>query len=457
MIPASLQTERGKWDERDLIRRLCHALDIARIAVEQLAVEGYTDHQDPSRNIRPEKIISETAVLLVAASSAMVHPEVETRIRHVAELLIPHARCDRALLGLCLEPAVALDYALPHVCLSRLDYHDYQFDKLLRASLESQARCGRERVPHRVLEQEWVATGWYQPKPGRRLACPPSARRAAPGQPMDLLACTRDDIYAFTHALMYVTDFNLIPALPPRRRSIILTEAEALLAHCLDEQDYDLSGEVLLSWPLTGKVWSAASSFAFRVLAHVEDKAGFLPTPSTRISEIKARESVERRQYLVATAYHTAYVMGLVCAASLQPGFAPPASVPATDTSRGRAKHILKLLDADGKRPHWQDEFRQLAEPEAEALAGFLLNVALRRRVATRDFKGLRDLLKLAYDLDLANAPAASQAAELLQRLAIYAEITTEPDSEPAPNALGSGAPLRVSPDLKPQDRSSAA
>ena len=445
MTPAPLQTECSKWDEQDLIRRLCHALDIAGLAVEHLAANGYTDAQNPSKNIRPEKIISETAVLLVAASPAMIHDKVETRIRNVAELLIPHARNDRALLGLCLEPAVAWDYALPHVCLSRLDYHDYQFDKLLRVSLESQARCGRERVPHRILEQEWVAAGWYQPKPERHQTSPPSARRSILAQPMDLLGCTRDDIYAFTHAMMYVTDFNLVPALLPRRRAFILAEAEALLAHCLDEQDYDLSGEVLLSWPLTGKVWSAASAFAFHVLAHVEDKAGFLPTPSTRIGEIRAREGVERTRYLVATAYHTAYVMGLVCAASLHPGYAPPKYVLATDANPGRAKHILGILDGDGKRPHWRDELSRLSGPEADALAGFLLNIALRRRVKDRDFAGLYDLLRLAYDLDLAGTPAAGQAAELLERLATYAKVTSEPESETVCDAFRSNTSLTIS------------
>jgi hypothetical protein len=436
-----LQSECDKWAEQDLIRRLCHALDIARLAVEHLAADGYTDGSDPSKNIRPEKIVSETAVLLVAASPAMIHDEVDERVRNVAELLTPHARSERARLGLCLEPAVAWDYALPHVCLNRLDYPDYEFDKLLRASLESQARCGRERVPHRMLEQEWVANGWYQPKPGRKLTSPPTARRSALAQPVDLLNCTRDDIYAFTHALMYVTDFNLIPALLPRRRALILAEAEVLLARCLDEQDYDLAGEVLLSWPLTGKSWSASAAFAFRVLARVEDKAGFLPTAGTRISEIKAREGVARTRYLLATAYHTAYVMGLLCAACLRPGCAPPVAIRDAAEKPGRTTQILRLLDT-GECPHWRDEFRQLNDSEAEALAGFLLSIALRRRVRKRDFGGLRDHLQLAAGLELADTPVANHAAELLERLAVYAKGASVSESEAVTDAVGDGISL---------------
>jgi hypothetical protein len=426
------QTGCCTWDERDLIRRLCHALDIARLVVEHLAAEGYSDG-DATKSVRPEKIVSETAVLLVAASPAMLHDEVDQRVRDLAELLSPYARSERARLGLCLEPALAWDYALPHVCLNRLDCPDYEFDKLLRASLESQARCGRERVPHRMLEQEWAATGWYQPKPGRKLTSPPTARRSVLAQTMDLLNCTRDDIYAFTHALMYVTDFNLIPALLPRRRALILAEAEALLARCLDEQDYDLAGEVLLSWPLSGKAWSAAAAFGFRVLARVEDKAGFLPTAATSISEIRAREGTARTRYLLATAYHTSYVMGLLCAACLQSGYAPPVAIPTGVAKAGTARQILRLLDVGGESQHWCDEFRQLTDSEADALAGFLLSMALRRRLKKRDFTGLRNVLELADRLDLAESPMASQAAEFLDRLAIYATFCAEREAENAP------------------------
>jgi|HubBroStandDraft_1064217.scaffolds.fasta_scaffold02706_10 hypothetical protein len=434
MKSSQLQNKHRRWDERDLIERLCHALDIAVLGVEHLATNGYCDAHNPARSIRPEKLISETAILLISASSVAAHIEIGQRVKQLAERLIPHARSQRAMLGLCLEPAVAWDYALPHMCLTRLGYRDSEFDELLRQSLASQSRAGRERVPHRILEQEWVAMAWPEPK-ARRPATT-TARRSVLNHPMDLINGARDDIYAFTHALIYVSDFNVQPARLPRRRSMILAEAEALLARCLDEEDYDLSGEILLSWPLTGKSWSTAAAFAFRVLAHVEDKAAFLPTPSTRICELKALEGIQRTQYLLATAYHTAYVMGLVCAASLQPGYAPPAAIPSDGVEPGAAKQIIKLLDADGRSPHWRDEFQQLAEPEADALAKFLIDIALRRRVACRDFGGIREILNLAYELNLANIPSASQSAEMLDRFATFARITSE-----YARASGCGAP----------------
>jgi hypothetical protein len=80
---------------------------------------------------------------------------------------------------------------------------------------------------------------------------------------MDLLSGSREDIYAFTHALMYVTGFNISPWRLPRARAVILEEAEAALGRCLDEQDYDLGGELLLAWPLTRATCSAAAAFGF--------------------------------------------------------------------------------------------------------------------------------------------------------------------------------------------------
>ena len=426
-----LEKKSGKWEESDLVRRVCHALDIAKLTVEQFAANGYTNSTDPSKNVRSEKILSETAILMLHASSIDSRLDVRSRVACLAEYLIPFARSERTLLGLCLEPSLAWDYALPHVCLKRIGYGDSQFDKLLSQSARSLAHDGRERAPHRVLEQEWLARGWDKSKGARAVTNSRTARKSILNRPMDLFGGTRDDIYAFTHALMYVTDFNLRPAPLPRPRSIILSEAEAALARCLDDQDYDLGGEVLLSWPLTGELWNAAATFAFRVLARVEDKAGFLPTPGTRIAELDARQGLERTQLLIATVYHTAYVMGLLCIASLRPGFAPPSTVPITRSRRGSASKVLAAIDLGSQSAHWREEFRELTATEADSLAGFLINIGLYRQIAKRDFSGTRQLLELAWELDLANTPAASQSAQILDRIGTFSKVKDNSRCEP--------------------------
>jgi hypothetical protein len=421
--PSSAAKNAG-WDEQDLERRLCHALDTAKQAVERLASDGYTDPADPSNTLRPEKLISETALLLFAASTAASRDAVRARIQRVAQLLIPHARSERMLLGVCLQPALVWDYAQAHVLLSRLGYQDSAFDELLQQSASSQAKDGRERVPYRMLEQEWVRDNWNHSAPSARKHTRPATSNSVLNRTMDVLNGSRDDIYAFTHALVYVTDFNVHPRRLPRRKSVLLAEAEAAFARCLDEQDYDLGGEVLLAWPLTGTPWSAAAAFGFRVLAGVEDKAGFLPAPNTRLQRLNELRGDDRTNYLLATAYHTAYVMGLLSAAALREGRSPPARIPTRGAILGSANQVLAFLDTENHTAHWRDEFHQLSEIERDAIAGLLLTIILRLNINRREFGTVHKLLELAYTLGLADSPALSQAAEMLERLSLYATIT---------------------------------
>src|SRR5260370_8011550 len=149
-----MNVQKHAWSKEDRAGGVCDGRDSARQGLESLAQEGYTDPEEPGNSVRPEKLVSETAFFLLAASTAADGSEVRERIEGVAQLLIPHARSERMLLGLCLHPALALHYAHAHICLASLGFPDPGFDALLRQSVGAQARAGRERVPHRMLEQE---------------------------------------------------------------------------------------------------------------------------------------------------------------------------------------------------------------------------------------------------------------------------------------------------------------
>jgi hypothetical protein len=386
--------------------------------VQRLACAGYTDCVDGAASVKPEKVISETALLVLWAGAHREEPGVGERVASLVQALAPHARGARMRLGLCLEPALCLDYAQAHACLHRIGLGDESFDRVLDAALASQAAAARERVPHRELEQCWIAEllGKGVPTGITRRAV---VGRTVLARPLDVYGSGREDLYAFTHALMYALE----PALPstrlPRARRALLAEAEAALARCIDEQDYDLAGELLLAWPLMRCHWSAGAAFAANVLARVEDEAGFLPCAATRLDRLAQLEGDARTDYLLATAYHTVYVMGLLCAASLRPGSAPARS--ATAGAASASARLLAALPRGAGSPHWRDQVEALDDGQKESLAGFLLAMALRRFVVARDFASLHGLLLDAHRLGLADTPAASQAAELLHRLAASA------------------------------------
>jgi hypothetical protein len=422
------------WDAADLVRRLCGALDLAQQAVERFAAKGFTAPADPAARVRPEKLIGETAILLYAASAAAAaRPELRARIDAVARLLLPHARSERTMLGICLEASVALDYAEAHILLSALGCRDARFDALLRQCVTSQAGTGRERVPHRALEQQWIAGVWRQCVPEARGRTLRRALDLVLKRPLDVLSRGLDEAYAFTHALMYVADFNRRRRRLPRGRAAIAAEAEAVLARCLDEENYDLGGEMLMAWPLTGAPWSAGAAFGFRVLAALEDRDGMLPAPGAQSADAGKRDGAVNAGERLARGYHTAYVMGLLCAAALAPGCAPPLALPAQPMPQpGAAAAVLRFLEGEGPLPFWRQELERVPAAERDALGGFLLDIALARAVRHRDFGTVHALLKTGYACGLAGTPASSQAAEMLERLATYATVTGAPPAEAA-------------------------
>lgn len=399
-----------------LENRVLHALSFAKETLCLLAEEGYDDPDTLQDKILPEKVIGETAFLLYAAS-LVEDAAIKAIVSETAQILAPHARSKKILLGICLYPALAIEYAQAHVFLSRIGYPDKHFDKMLDKSIRAQSHFGRERPPHRMLEQEWVKrvwTGSYKPA-GKRIGDVISY--SALLHPTDLLHGTREDLYAFTHALMYATCFNSSPWKIEKKTELILGEAEAMLARCIDEQDYDLAGELLLAWPLTGSAWSSLAAFAFQVLMRVADEAGFLPSPATRIDTLQKLEGEKKKKYLHATAYHTVYVMGLLCSASLQSGMA---LLPNISTDKPTPKipgKILEFLRAGDLKPHWLTDFDSLTENEKYALADLLINIALYRGARQKQYATLFELVQIAYEEKIGSRALVTQSAELLERL----------------------------------------
>jgi hypothetical protein len=407
------------WDEADLEARLCRALDVAKRTIALFARDGYADAESPENSFRPEKVIAETAMLAYAASGASHLSSVAALIDEVARLLVPHARSERTLLNVTLHPALCLDFAVPHVLLSKLGYHDPAVDVFLKSCVSSQARNSHERPPYGALEQKWIEFLWIGTSPGR--AWRGDLLNSVLNRPIDILGGPRDDAYAFTHILMYCTNFGFRSARLPRRRSVILDEASSLLAKCLDNEDYDLAGELIMAWPLTGASWCASATFGFRVLASVEDQIGVLPGGTTKVHRLNKMAGKEKTQYAFGTAYHTAYVMGLICAASLRARRAPPTRIAGPRVDKRFLDRLMPFFDRD--QGHWQPELAKLRDAELNAMGPLLLDIAIAQKCRKHDYQGVSELLVTGSRYGLARSPLCGQAAELLERLAAYSHV----------------------------------
>ena len=404
----------SEWPQADLVRRLCLALSIAKRAIGYLAEGGYHDEEVPEANFGPDKPLAETAMLLYAASAVTEHPQLKEWVYELSLLLAPYARSRRTACAIALHPTICFQLAMPHILLSQLGYPDSRFDRLIALSAGSQAQRGKEVVPYRALEEMWLKSLWTEKAPGTEFDA--AVLNTVLNHPVDLLWGSRDDAYAHTHAFMYFTNFGYSPRALPRPRQQILGESAAMLARSLLSEDYDLAAEVLMAWPLTAAPWTPAAAFGLRVLADLEDRVGFLPAANGVPEKFDKLTGSERTKYALASAYHTAYVMGVLCALALRERNAPPNQITGPLASAHLIDQLLTAIpDADTP---WQRSFRQLRPLEKCALGPFLLDLALLTTCRNRDFSTVGRLLGLAVEHGLANTPLCAQSAELLNRIA---------------------------------------
>lgn len=175
------------------------------------------------------------------------------------------------------------------------------------------------------------------------------------------------------------------------------------------------AGEILLTWPLVGSAWGPSAAFGFRLLASVEDQVGVLPCGNVDLARLAQMTGEERARYALGTAYHTAYVMGFLCAAALRPGRAPPAEIIGPRFEKSCLARLLRYVG--NEQGHWQPEFAKLAEAEQQALAPLVLDITLVQRARGHDYEAVKEIISLASEYDMAGSPLSVQAAELLGRI----------------------------------------
>jgi hypothetical protein len=406
------------WAQEDLVRRVCLALSIAKRAIRFLGEGGFTDEEVPEGSFGPDKPLAETAMLLYVASAVTGHAQVKESVGELSLLLAPHARAHRTACAIALHPTICLQLAMPHILLSQLGLRDPRFDRLLALSAESLSHRGKEVVPHRVLEGMWLKSKWSETLLGTEFDA--AALNSVLNHPLDLLWGTSEDAYAHTHTFMYFTDFGYSVRPLPRPRSEILGESAGVLARSLFLEDYDLAAEVLMAWPLTSAPWSPAAIFGFHVLADLEDTVGFLPAGNGTPERFLRLTGSERTKYALASTYHTAFVMGMLCALALRPGKAPPNEITGPLVPAELVDELLSMIPC-ADTP-WLHTFRRLQPVEQRTLGPFLLDMALLTRGRSHDFAALGRLLGLAVRHGLANTPLCAHTAELLQRISACAD-----------------------------------
>jgi hypothetical protein len=405
--------------QKDDVRRLKSVLHIAHQTIEALGDTGYRASEALPESVSSAKILAETALLLYACARVVAcDPELYDIYEKLRHCVSQRAFTSHTQAMVVMDPARALDHAYAYVCLRATGLREPVMETLIESAVNARGARGVERTPYRHLEQIWLKQLCSGFSISLQQQQDVTAAQSVLAHPLDALSATRDDIYALTHALMYVSDFAHRSVVLPREADDLEADLEACLARALDEEDYDLGGEVLLGWFLLKRALPASAEFALRVFKRVEDEVGFLPAPITRANTYATLADEERNSYALATVYHTAYVMGLICATRLmgQPEERAFDTNLCADDARVTLE-VLKLhLSADAKMRHWQHDLETLPKREQEKLVPFLLQICVIRAAKQRDFSQLQTLLKLSLETGWIDMPLVRQALALLQR-----------------------------------------
>ena len=296
-------------------------------------------------------------------------------------------------------------------------------DRLLAEILKSDNVGGSECLATQELERHWLRQIWSR-TPVNAEAGVHILSRTCASRPLDALASTTLDLYAFTHVILYATDMGMRSAQWPRPVCEIVADAEAALAAAMDANNFDLAAELLWIWPMLGLPWSSAATFCFRTLTAIQDAHGFLPGPGYKDCDFDSISEEMRDEYVLRTSYHATFVMGFLCAAALRPGLAPPTAVTANTRSAGAIDAIMPLLKTQSIEARWQNPFLHLDTACRESLSEFVLTIALRRARASHDMALVRECLRVALHI-LIDGPAVHQALALLRRATILGQMSS--------------------------------
>jgi hypothetical protein len=424
------------WDLGDLIRRVQQSLDIAGHAVDAaLRHEPQNDpHEGRSSDLEADKVFAKIrplVVIKVVAEAAMllrcvtflrhVDDQIASTIDELPERLILPARGKQLLAALCLEPALALDHAAAHIHLTDIGYRDAAVDRMLIEIFQGEVIGGPERLPNHELEHQWLRGIWLGDDGD---ASADLLARTCIARPLDVLGSRTQDLYAFTHVVLYASDMGRRFPQWPRPLKEIAGDADTALAAAVDADNFDLAAELIWTWPMLRLPWSPAATFSFGVLAATQDAHGFLPGPGYSAHDCEGLPKDLRDEYVLRTSYHATLVMGFVCATALRAALAPPVAVYPVAESGGTIDMILRLLRDQSHEPRWRSAFFHLDAKRRESLAEFVFSIALRRARASHDLELVRESLGVALRCDLVDGSTAHQALALLRRATMLGQMS---------------------------------
>lgn len=301
---------------RDTRNNLAHVLGFARSLLMDLdRFAESSSRYDPAldRHQILDKLVAETALLLLVASRIPENSGFQTDIRELSVILSPHARTARHLFLLASSPQAVGGIALAHIALTCLGERDETFDAAVQAAFASPYIDSIDRPNFRQMEIRWLYSLYSNTIPDFSDLLPCSIIN----KPTHPIFMRREDAYAITHAAMYLTDFGRSTFLPSIDRWKLCGFIDHSISWCLAYSDWDLLGEIVMVQRFLQSRDSIFSKTASSVLSDVFSRDWFMPGPNFVAETYNALPEDQKMGYAMVHGYHSTYVYGILCSLDL--------------------------------------------------------------------------------------------------------------------------------------------
>ena len=211
-----------------------------------------------------DKVLVETALLGLVFSRASTNSAISGADgRELAEAIYSGLDTERLVETISRQPQAAASIGIVVAFLDQQQVACPRLGDLVRRAFSSQLVLGTERLPYRQMELSWVSdslAGGF-PQPIR----PSDVSGSILRQPPDPMYVSAVDLYALTHAVMFVTDFG---ASKPRGWANRRTECfiDSTCVWQLANDNLDIAGELVMAGAYLGFPMSAHRFLAWQLM-----------------------------------------------------------------------------------------------------------------------------------------------------------------------------------------------
>lgn len=264
--------------------------------------------QDIQKEQLLDKLVAETSLLLLLVNRLPQRYELSSQVSEIANKLDRYARSARHLLILSSNPQAVVGVALPHIILNKIGLKNNIFDDLVDTAFSSKFVWSIDRPNFRQMEMRWLQGLFKDIQPDFSDLLPCSLLM----QPLHPVYMRREDAYAATHAVMYLTNFGESGLSHVVNLKRIESFSEHSISWCLAYMDWDLLAEILIVHLLAGCQESSFYITASLIMRHIFKKNTVMPGLNHNHEVYDQLENNKKTAYRDIQGYHSTYVYGIL-------------------------------------------------------------------------------------------------------------------------------------------------